>query len=259
MDTPTLELAPMIARRDLWLLVSVGFVQPYNRPRFDLLRDGTFRQATIRAAALLAEGPILEFGPGEMSPKDLSPEGFFAALDAEDRSLETLSHQLFGLTAISGQCPPCEVEYEPNTDVFYRCQRLADVSGFYRAFGLAVSADVGERLDHVTVEAEFLYILLAKEVAALCEGNQEGAEICRDARRKFFQEHVGWWLPTFAWLLSRVAPTGYYCHLAGLIARLSALERVSLELPPFTARVIPKPSATETDAACSSFVLPSQA
>lgn len=250
MDMPTLELASMIARRDLWLLVSVGFVQPYNRARFDLLKDPTFRRATTRAAALLAKNPIIELGSGEINPKDLSPEGFFAALDTEDGSLETLYHQLFGLTAISGQCPPCEVEYEPNTDVFYRCQRLADVAGFYRAFGLEVSADVGERLDHVTVEAEFLYVLLAKEVAALCEANQEGAEICRDARQKFFQEHVGWWLPTFAGLLSRIAPTGYYGHLAGLTARLSALERVSLGLPPFTARIIPKPSQVEAEAAC---------
>lgn len=230
----------MIARRDLWLLVSVGFVEPYNRQRFDLLNDPTFRQATIRAAALLAhEHPPIELGPGEMSPKDLMPEGLFAALDAAGACIEALYHQVFGLTAISRQCPLCEVEYEPNTDVFYRCQRLADISGFYRAFGLEVSGEVGERLDHITVEAEFLYVLLAKEVAAFYEGNQEGAEICREARQKFFHEHVGWWLPALAQTLIQAAPPGYYRQLATLTASLSALERVSLELPLFSKPVIP--------------------
>ncbi|MFN8006755.1 MAG: hypothetical protein U0V70_06995 [Terriglobia bacterium] len=79
---------------------------------------------------------------------------------------------------------------------------------------------------------------------------KRGAEICRRPRRKFFREHIGWWLPAFGRLLSRAALSGYYHQLAVLTAGLSALERVSLELPPFTARIIPKPSQVEADALC---------
>ena len=251
MRTEEVELAPLLARRELWLLVSAASVDPYHRQRFQILRDSALRERVVGAAALLAqEHPAVELGPAEEAPSRLAPQGLFAALDAERETLEASYHQLFGLTAVSQRCPPCEIEYEPNTDVTYRSHRLADIAGFYRAFGLQVSARGGERLDHITVEAEFLYLLLAKEAAALQRGNQEGAEICREARRKFFQEHVGWWLPAFSRVLLRVAPPGYYRELARFVAGLSALERVSLGLPPFSARAIPKPPGSEAEAGC---------
>ena len=251
MEAEALELAPLLARRELWLLVSVACVDPYERQRFELLGDPTFRQRTVNAAALIAqEDSAIELGPGEVHPKELLPESLFAAFHANYETIQATYRQLFGLTAISQHCPPCEVEYEPNADVAYRSQRLADVAAFYQAFGLEVSNRAGERLDHIAVEAEFLYVLLAKEAAALHKANQEGAEICREARRKFFQEHVGWWLPAFARVLSRAAPPGYYQDLATLIAGMSALERMSLGLPPFQPRIIPKPSAAEAQAAC---------
>jgi len=243
--------APLLAQRELWLLAATAFVDPYHRDRFQILLDPGFRRRTCAAASLLAEEqPAIELGPGETEVSLLSPARLFAALDAQYESLETAYRQLFGLTAVSQQCPPCEVEFETNTDLAYRSQRLADVAAFYHAFGLRISVRGGERLDHITVEAEFLYLLLAKQAAALEQGNREGAEICRDARQKFFHEHVGWWLPAFARVLSRVAPPGYYLELAGFVSGLSALERVSLGLPPFSARVIPKPSGEDPQAAC---------
>lgn len=251
MDSPALALAPLLARRELWLLLSVAYVDPYHRQRSELLRDPAFRHRTISAAALMAqEHPPSKLGLGEPDPKELSPRELFDAFDADYGSLETIFRQIFGLTTISQRCPPCEIEYEPNPDITYRSQRLADVAGFYQAFSLQVSSRAGERLDHITVEAEFLYLLLAKEAAALHAGNQEGAEVCRDARRKFFQEHVGWWLPGFARVLSRIAPSRYYRHLASLTAGVSALERVSLGLPPFRTRIIPNPSGPEAGTAC---------
>lgn len=253
MDLPALHVAPLLARRELWLLTSVAYVDPYHRQRFEILKDPAFRQRTLDAAALAAqEHSEIELGPGEVEPKELSPKakGLFDAFEAAYEGLETTYRQLFGLTAVSQRCPPCEVEYEPNTEVAYRSQRLADVAAFYQAFGVQVSTRAGERLDHITIEAEFLYLLLSKEVAALQAGNQEGAEVCREARRKFFQEHMGWWLPAFSRLLSRVAPPGYYQELSSLTASMSALERASLGLPPFPARLTPKPSGKETEAAC---------
>lgn len=251
MDSLPFDFAPLLARRELWLLLSVAYVDPYQRERFRLIRDPAFLRRAIDAAALLSrEHSGIELGPGEANPEQLSPANLFRALDTEWETLEATYRRLFGLTAISQLCPPCEIEYEPNTDVAYRSQRMADIAGFYQAFGLQVATRAGERLDHIAVEAEFLYVLLAKEAAAREVGNQEGAEVCRDARRKFFQEHVGWWLPAFSKLLSHVAPPGYYRELAGLAAALSAVERISLELPPFQARVIPKPSGVETEVGC---------
>ena len=250
-ESEVLELAPLLARRELWLLVSVGFADPYQRERFELLRDASFRQRAVDAAALLRqEHTGVVPGPGEVSPGELAPERFFAAVDAGPDNLEASFRELFGLTAISPRCPPCEIEYEPNPDIAYRAQRLADVAGFYQAFGMQLSFHAVERLDHITVEAEFLYLLLAKEAAARHTGNLEGAAICAEARRKFFSEHVGWWLPAFARLVARSAPVGYYQELAQLTAALAAAERLSLGLPVFPARVVPKPSGDETEAGC---------
>ncbi|HXF03867.1 MAG TPA: molecular chaperone TorD family protein [Blastocatellia bacterium] len=245
------EATSLLAHRDLWLLVSVGFVDPYHRDRFAMLTDAAFRQRVIEAAAVVAdEHPNVEIGPGERSPHELSPGALFALLDNEAHRIQATYRQVFGLTAISPTCPPCETEWEPNTDIFYRCQRLADIAGFYHAFGLELSPSCGERLDHISVEAEFLYVLLAKEAAALADGDHEAVDICRDARRKFFQEHVGWWVPAFARSVERVAPPGYYRQLAQFTAALSAAERLSLTLPPFTVPMIPRPSLNEAPVAC---------
>lgn len=251
MRTAEVELALLLARRELWLLMSAAFVDPYHRQRFEILFGSGLRGGAVAAAALVVqELPTVNLGPAEVASAQLAPQELFAALDAEEETLEATYRQLFGLTAVSQRCPPCEIEYEPNTDVAYRSHRLADIAGFYRAFGLQVSTRAGERLDHITVEAEFLYLLLAKEAAALERGNQEGANVCRDARRKFFQEHMGWWLPAFARVLLRVAPPGYYRELAALTAAVSAAERVSLGLPVFPARVIPKGSGDGLQAGC---------
>jgi len=251
MSPERLELAPLLARRELWLLLSTAYLDPYYRERFALLRDPEYRQRALRAAGLLAgELATIELGPGEVQPAGLSPGRLFDALDEEWATVDAAYRQLFGLTAISASCPPCEVEYEPNEDITYRSQRLADASGFYRAFGLQVSNRAGERLDHVTMQAEFLYVLLAKEAAALQERNQEAADICREARRKFFEEHVGWWLPAFSRLLTRSVPGKFYSQLAVFTASLSAAERVCLGLPPFQIRCVLKSAPAEPADEC---------
>lgn len=252
------EIAVLLSRRELWLLVSAGFVDPYHAERWSLLRDPAFRcRAGAAAAVLKEEYPEFQLGPGESSPEQLQPETLFAAFDAESQNLERSYRALFGLT-ISQVCPPCGIEYEPNTDVTYRAQQMADITGFYRAFELEVSGSKGERPDHVTVEAEFLSLLNAKEAAALSVGNSEQMEICRSARKKFFAEHVGWWMPAFARLLTKTAESNFYRSLAALASSLLPVERASLELPPFTGRVVPNVASEPAGPECSGCPAPHQ-
>ncbi len=69
---------------------------------------------------------------------------------------------------------------------------LADISGFYRAFGLTPNEDdTHEMLDHIAVELEFYATLLAKQDYLSGEGDAEGTEIVEDARRKFLEAHLG--------------------------------------------------------------------
>ncbi len=71
---------------------------------------------------------------------------------------------------------------------------LADIAGFYKAFGFTLSRDdeeISEMLDHLAVELEFYALLVMKEAALAAEGNNEGVEIVHDARKAFLCDHLG--------------------------------------------------------------------
>ncbi len=69
--------------------------------------------------------------------------------------------------------------------------RLADLAGFYRAFGFAFRTDQAEMLDHVAVELEFYGLLLVKQAMLLEKEDSEGVEITAAARQEFFSTHLG--------------------------------------------------------------------
>ncbi|MFO0547757.1 MAG: molecular chaperone TorD family protein [Polyangiaceae bacterium] len=75
---------------------------------------------------------------------------------------------------------------------------LADLSGFYRAFGLTLDEEAHEMLDHVSVELEFYGHLLLKEAHLLELGQVEGVTIVGDARAKFLKSHLGAFVPAIA-------------------------------------------------------------
>jgi TorA maturation chaperone TorD len=70
---------------------------------------------------------------------------------------------------------------------------LADISGFYQAFGIDVREDAPERPDHLSVELEFYATLLAKEAYACFNGWSEREAVTRDAARDFLNDHLGRW------------------------------------------------------------------
>ncbi|MCC6806330.1 MAG: molecular chaperone TorD family protein [Deltaproteobacteria bacterium] len=76
--------------------------------------------------------------------------------------------------------------------------KLADLAGFYQAFGFAFRSEEAEMLDHVAVELEFYALLLVKTAALRERGDDDGVDIVLDARRKFFDAHLGSLLATLA-------------------------------------------------------------
>ena len=50
---------------------------------------------------------------------------------------------------------------------------MGDIAGFYKAFGVELSKDIHERLDHLSVEFEFMHFLAYKESYSRCH---DGAE-----------------------------------------------------------------------------------
>lgn len=84
---------------------------------------------------------------------------------------------------------PYEVEHKKGHE-FAKAQIMADIMGFYRAFGVEPRAD---RPDHISAELEFMHLLTLKEAHALNTGQPDKAELCRKAQQKFLREHLLTW------------------------------------------------------------------
>lgn len=146
--------------------------------------------------------------------------------------------------AARGPVPMNEIEFgELRADALFQPHRLADLAAFYRAHGLEIGDDAGERHDHLSVELEFLSVLAAKEAYAMRAGDlpvpesgptKEAATsasqlppagalaACRESHRDFLREHLGRWAPAFARVL--IAHTG-----PCLLAAYASLLRVFIE------------------------------
>ena len=127
-----------------------------------------------------------------------------SALDALGESYRGL----FGHTA-HGQVPPYESEYGAG-DVFRQAQELADIGGFYRAFGLEMARSCHERNDHIAAECEFLSLLATKEAYDVVEGNVESYEAVRKAEQLFLRDHAARFGRAFARSLARNAGHALY-------------------------------------------------
>lgn len=106
-----------------------------------------------------------------------------------------------------GAVAPYEMEYGLE-HTHRQPHLLADIAGFYRAFGLEPLSATTERVDHISVECEFMYYLLLKQAHALQTGQVENAAICARAAEQFLKEHLGFWAPSFGMGLSKYAPPG---------------------------------------------------
>jgi TorA maturation chaperone TorD len=133
-------------------------------------------------------------------------------------------------------CPIYEVEYDKNRAVS-QGPTLADIAGFYRAFGLEIIAH--ERPDHLALELEFLSVLSYKEVVAFRNNLLEQAEICRDAQRKFLEAHLGRWIKPFAEILMRESQLEFYTTLANTLKGFIESECAVLDAHPEIVTVLP--------------------
>jgi TorA maturation chaperone TorD len=190
-----------LARSDALRLLAAGLRDPDGPGAPELELDGL-------ASALL------ELGSG---PSAEETAGLERIVEHEARAAG--HRRLFGHTIAHG-CPPYETEYGQR-HVFGQAQDLADIAGYYAAFGLE-PAPRGERVDHLTCELEFLSILALKEAAALAGQAGEAAAVCREAEASFLRDHLGRWLPALAGTATRRDPRAGHAVLLALAARLVA-------------------------------------
>ncbi len=200
-------LEEALKRSRVYQLLSDAFTFP-EEESFRMLKTSFLNELIVQLDHTNAGG-----GDGEFD--------FCRLRESVDR-LGNVSHlaseytRSFGYT-LSTECPPYETQYE-YAHIFQQTQALADIAGFYWAFGLEVSSSATERLDHITVELEFMGFLACKQAYAMAQHGEEQIKICLDALKKFMKEHLGRWVPTFATHLARKAGEGFYKELAELTA-----------------------------------------
>ena len=124
--------------------------------------------------------------------------------------------RLFGHTA-RGEVPVFETEYGTDDQV-RQPHELADLGGFYGAFGLQLAPGAGERPDHVRCECEFLMVLARREAVACERGDTPGREAVGHATRLFLRDHLGRFAPALGDRLERADPAGFYGALGALAA-----------------------------------------
>jgi TorA maturation chaperone TorD len=149
----------------------------------------------------------------ELDP-ETRPRLHALARAAADTDPQALAEEHVFLFDRQVRCSPCEGAYGDGPQLAGKAAALADVSGFYAAFGLSAQDGPSEAEDHIVTELEFMSALALKEAWALAGGAAEGHEVTVRAQAAFLRDHLGCWAAAFADELAAATPLPYYTAVA---------------------------------------------
>jgi DMSO reductase family type II enzyme chaperone len=172
------EVQLILGRSAVYELLSLAFAYPDSDWREDLAAVLGDLRDHESVTALGIEEALVDFASA------------FAASEPSEVAAE--HNRLF---AGEVACSAHETEYA--LDAFAKGRQLADIAGFYRAFGLE-PGDTRGLPDFIATEFEFMSFITRKEAFAAVQGWDDRAEICANAQRSFLEAHLGRWLPAFA-------------------------------------------------------------
>ncbi len=187
MNTSTKQNYLLEARSTLYGFVSTLFSDPESE-KFSMMKNPKFQKMVLNSCLQFDEN-----NESELSGAFQKVISMVNELNRETIQNENVS--IFGHT-LSKQTAPYALEHLKSTDVFFRTQKLADLNGFYQAFGMEV--ECVERADHIATQTEFLSYLILKELVAIKKNLEEEIEICQKAFIDFHQEHFFDWAKMFS-------------------------------------------------------------
>ncbi len=158
--------------------------------------------------------------------------------------LDEIKSEYLNIFDVGRKISPYETEYV--TEKLSRKPfELADIAGFYAAFGFSVNEDMRnkEALDHISIELEFMAILEWKAQYALENGQEENAKIVKDAKLKFLQEHLAKWGFFFCRQIYGLEGDSFFIRLVRLLELVLILEckRYSLDVSIFDKQISREP------------------
>lgn len=193
-DTALLGLRDLaIVRAAGYALLAGAFAYP------DAARCAALREVAAVTGDVLAQTPLAALAAR-------AAEGLQAQREAEH--VQTFS------VSSSVDCPTFETAYL-STDPSQQTQRMADVAGFYRAFGVD-PASPGFRPDDVSVELLFMGFLCTKEANAREQHSAARVDQVRRAQRLFLRDHLARWGGSLGRRLALRAPAGSFLQCAGV-------------------------------------------
>ncbi|MEO6810319.1 MAG: molecular chaperone TorD family protein [Isosphaeraceae bacterium] len=225
-----------LAREFLYRFLSLALTSPHS-PDWPFPLSPDDQRLALESAVVLqdeADFPSDFLSFGELSPDNLDLVALLNELNSSLDQIKADHNRIFGLV-IPKECPPYETEYVSTSEAFQRTQQLADIAGFYCAFGLEPSNQSPERHDNVVLELEFMAFLLLKKRLAVSdpEDVDEAAEhvlVCEEAEHSFMKDHLSWWLPAFATGLMSKSGSGVYHEIGRTLAALIPAERYRLNV-----------------------------
>ena len=191
---------PELARAKVYGVIASAFAYPED----DTLEGvrGSLGELREALTAIGASAESVEMGMAFAS----------AGTDTPSEVVQSDYNQLF---VGKQQCSLDESEYDKA--IFYRYQRMADIAGFYRAFGFENSTESYQRPDYVGTELEFMQLLLLKHAYAVEQGWDEKSQICEEAEGKFVREHLEWWVPSLCEKLRGASSCAFYRSLSNFL------------------------------------------
>ncbi|ELY52341.1 TorD/DmsD family molecular chaperone [Natronococcus jeotgali] len=198
-----------VHRARLYKLASLAFDRP-DEELEEALVSGTFADQLLESAAALENDDLEEHARAvvEASPTDA------AGVD----ELYSDWSSLFGFET-GGDIRQYQIEYSPGTLVTSG-DTLADIAGFYRAFGLSIAEGNRERADHLCIELEFLSHLALQTAYLENEGDETGVAVVTDAQGDFLEDHLGRWIGSFRETVAEEVDVEFYRALGALVDTL---------------------------------------
>jgi putative dimethyl sulfoxide reductase chaperone len=200
-----------LSRAALYRVLATAFAYPASGHAADVARAaaGAAPSAPLEVRALLGE---LVRAAASVDADEL-PEVYVALFDRQVA------------------CPPYEGAYGV-PQLSGKAMQLADIAGFYAAFGLTAAGRQPDADDHIGAELEFMAALALKEAWARYHEQPDHADTAGRAQRTFLDDHLARWGDSFADRVLELAPAGFYAAAARLLAAWLRAECARLGVVP---------------------------
>lgn len=209
------DIERLLAKADIWRLLSLSFVYPGRENIENLGLIVSDMEGVI---------PGLAF--------DIQREFLLYKDSLKGLCTEEIEWEFTDLFMTRMLCSPYETAYGNNG--LNKAMTLADLNGFYNAFGLSIPEGEGDRPDHIAVEMEFLSLLSIKEAYGIEQELKDMVDVIASAKKGFLKDHLCKWATTFCGNLRERTTKDFYRNLALLTSRFVKAEAgfYGLELKP---------------------------